>query len=310
MGLNKPTRETREGIRRHRAVGKSATEVMRAENVAVEAYRNIRIFTLLSVITAIQAVGYMIPEGPRWYIGFVLMVIGFVWGMIALYYLLFLRDREGSRDTIQLLTVAAIVVFLTGLVNIYSYKYDTIIILAYRGKNFIPLILTLIWLLWAALYLNKLWASIEKSIRLRSSTNLPSGKIHYSDDMRGATLLVSRTHMLSGRPDMIVERDGELIPVEVKTGRVPRGPFFSHILQIAVYCLILEDTRRRPPYGIIRYGEKEFRIDYTDELKALVLEKIALMRDQMRTGIVHRNHHRPGKCRNCSRRDHCPERLV
>ncbi|MCI0497222.1 MAG: PD-(D/E)XK nuclease family protein [Thermoplasmata archaeon] len=310
-GHNVPTRETREGVRRHAAVGRSARAVMRAETAAMESRRYIRIFTLLSVITAIQAFGYMIPVTTRWITGFVLMVIGIVWGMLAAYIFMFDRQAEKALDTVQLLTVAGIVVFLTGFINIVSYRYDRIVILSYEGSNFIPLILTLVWLLWAALYLNKLWTSIETAIALRKESRLPKGMIRYSDDLDGAMLHVSRTHGVSGRPDMIVERDGMMVPVEVKTGRVPQGPFFSHILQIAAYCLILEDTGERPPYGLIRYGDgAEFTVEYTEELKALVLEKVALMREHIATEVVHRNHHRPGKCRHCSRREGCPERLA
>jgi CRISPR-associated exonuclease Cas4 len=60
----------------------------------------------------------------------------------------------------------------------------------------------------------------------------------------------------------------------------------------------------------LRYREKEFKIDFDDELRDLVLEKIEVMREQIDTGVVHRNHHRPGKCHNCSRREHCPEKLA
>ena len=309
-GHNRPTKETREGIRRHAAVGRSATAVMQAETAAMESRRYIRIFTLLSIITAIQAVGYMIPERTRWITGFVLMVIGLVWGMLAIYHFLFELGSEGAWDTIQLLTVAWIVVFLTGFINIVSYRYDRIIILSYEGRNFIPLILTLVWLLWAALYLNKLWTSIETAVHLRREIKLPGGRITYSDDLKGARLYVSRTHGISGRPDMIVEVDGKAIPVEVKTGRVPKGPFFSHILQIGVYCIILEDQGETPPHGLIRYGDAEFKVEYTDDLRRLVLAKVASMRELMEGGVVHRNHHRPGKCRHCSRRAGCPERLA
>ena len=58
-------------------------------------------------------------------------------------------------------------------------------------------------------------------------------------------LLRSETYRLTGRPDYIVEINGELVPVEVKSGRMPRGPLFSHILQTAAYCLLLEEEEGR-----------------------------------------------------------------
>ena len=42
---------------------------------------------------------------------------------------------------------------------------------------------------------------------------------------------------LTGKPDYLVERDGILIPVEVKSGRTPEAPYDSHIFQLAAYCL-------------------------------------------------------------------------
>src|SRR5207253_1999892 len=54
-------------------------------------------------------------------------------------------------------------------------------------------------------------------------------------------LFVSKKHGLSGRPDAVVMDGEHHIPVELKTGRVPRGPLFSHILQVVAYCVLLED---------------------------------------------------------------------
>jgi len=65
-----------------------------------------------------------------------------------------------------------------------------------------------------------------------------------------------------------------------------------------------------PPHGILRYGTVEHEIEYNEELKHLVLEKIEDMRGLEKSGEAHRNHNRPGKCRSCSRRNDCPEKLV
>jgi len=124
-------------------------------------------------------------------------------------------------------------------------------------------------------------------------------------------LLKSNRFGLSGRPDIILEMENELVPVEVKTGRQPKGPLFSHILQVAAYCLLLSEERGiRVSHGILRYKGVDHEIEYTEELEALLLSKLREMRRALETGEVHRNHHREGKCQNCSRRDICPERLV
>jgi CRISPR-associated exonuclease Cas4 len=101
------------------------------------------------------------------------------------------------------------------------------------------------------------------------------------------------------------------IPVEVKTGRTPRGPLFSHILQIAAYCLLMEEEYGKPPpHGVIRYDDASHDIEYNEDLKRLVLGKLGEMRACLVKGEAHRNHNRPGKCVHCSRRSVCPERLA
>ncbi len=123
--------------------------------------------------------------------------------------------------------------------------------------------------------------------------------------------LRSDTLGLSGKPDLILRRRDELIPVEIKTGRVPRGPLFSHILQLGAYCVILSDIEeQRVEKGYIRYGQKDFEIDFDANLEELVLLKAEEMRRLMKDGGAHRNHNREAKCRNCSRRQLCPETLV
>ncbi|MCZ7546238.1 MAG: PD-(D/E)XK nuclease family protein [Anaerolineae bacterium] len=103
----------------------------------------------------------------------------------------------------------------------------------------------------------------------RRASGLPEGQVVYRDTGVGKQEqpLFSRRHRLSGRPDYLLHREGRLIPVEVKSGRGPEKPYKSHILQLAAYCLLVEDVYgRRPPYGIIRYADCVFEVDYTKQL--------------------------------------------
>jgi len=181
-------------------------------------------------------------------------------------------------------------------------------------------IIALMWLIGASflLFINlttqREMGELKEAYKIEKDT-----KVEYTDtESTGgekAKLFKSKKHGVSGRPDIILEKDDEHIPVEIKTGRVPKGPYFSHIIQIAAYGLVLEEEYgKRPSYGLIKYGpkgdEKEFKIDLDDDLMKLLKEKLDLMREGIKTGDVHRNHRRDGKCRSCSRRRDCPETLV
>jgi CRISPR-associated exonuclease Cas4 len=103
----------------------------------------------------------------------------------------------------------------------------------------------------------------------------------------------------------------------VKTGRIPKGPLFSHIAQLGAYCILVEDRFAVPPErGVLKYvepGQKgvEHSIPFDDELRRTVLGFTERMRGTLRgETVAHRNHKRPGKCIGCSRRAVCPEKLA
>lgn len=174
------------------------------------------------------------------------------------------------------------------------------------------MVLALLWLLAASMFLYVSLKSTERALLVRRMSGFDEGEIVEVGLANGSGMLDSKRFGLRGRPDVVLRIDGQLVPVEVKTGRVPRGPLFSHILQLAAYCLILEDVKGSPPpYGILQYGKSiRHEIDYDEELRALLLAKLKEMRAGLRTGDVHRNHIRPGKCASCSRREGCVERLA
>ena len=174
-------------------------------------------------------------------------------------------------------------------------------------------IVALIWLIGASFFLFDVLKHLQVSQRLRNLYSIGKASIEYSDDMEKDTKLLESTKMgIRGRPDYILEEHGEYIPVEVKTGRVPMGPHFSHILQLAAYFVLVEEHYgKRPSHGFIRYGEeKEFRIDFDNKLENILKGKINEMRVCMHEKEAHRNHRRRNKCKYCSRREGCPERLA
>jgi CRISPR-associated exonuclease Cas4 len=180
--------------------------------------------------------------------------------------------------------------------------------------SLIPIAISLVWLLMALVFFR---VSIHYFLLVKSrreKVGVQADAVVYVGE--GTTVdedpaLFSHRLGLVGAPDSIVEREGHFIPIEIKTGRVPKGPLFSHILQLAAYSALVEDKYgKAPPYGLLKYGPQvEYEIEYNDDQRRLLEDKLAEMRRAMKTGDVHRNHHRPGKCANCSRREGCPERL-
>lgn len=149
--------------------------------------------------------------------------------------------------------------------------------------------------------------------RQRRSAGLPAGKIIYADTSKWGKVqkpLYDSRLGLTGRPDYLVEQDGLVIPVEVKSSAAPAAPYDSHIYQLAAYCLLVQATTgKRPPYGILKYRNRTFSVDFTPELEAELLMLLQDIRVMEKRANVPRSHDEPGRCRRCGFRAVCPERL-
>jgi CRISPR-associated exonuclease Cas4 len=177
--------------------------------------------------------------------------------------------------------------------------------------NRVLMLMGLVWLLIAlAFLLRAIWKE-EEAHEFVKSHGLVIGELAYSDLDRPAETLRSQKYELSGRPDYIVRRKGSYIPVELKTGKTPDKPHDSHLMQLGVYCLLVEEKYgKRPTHGVLQYPERAFEVPFTNEFRDQVFETVLRMKLAEVTGTVHRNHMRVGKCRGCSRRDACAERLA
>jgi CRISPR-associated exonuclease Cas4 len=147
----------------------------------------------------------------------------------------------------------------------------------------------------------------------RRRIGLPGGRIIYSDTRTWGAVekpLYDAELSLTGKPDYLVEQNGRLIPVEVKSGRTPEAPYDSHIFQVAVYCLLVHRTYgKRPPCGLIHYPGRDFAVDYTPALESALLEMLDSMRSDKRRHSVGRSHEDPQRCRGCGYRDTCDQKL-
>lgn len=170
------------------------------------------------------------------------------------------------------------------------------------------------WLLLSGLLLAGLglWLFVRSSMARRTA-GLPAGRVTYVDTGawdRCERPLFSREHCLTGRPDYLVRSRQGVVPVEVKSGATPHQPHAGHVLQLAAYCLLVEEQEgRSPPYGILKYSDRAFEIDYTPGLRALLLDTLDDLRQDLRASEVGRSHDEPGRCRGCGYRGRCDRRL-
>jgi CRISPR-associated exonuclease Cas4 len=153
------------------------------------------------------------------------------------------------------------------------------------------------------------------SRRERRASGLPEGRIAYSDTGMWNKLerpLYDPTSGLTGKPDYLVTlEDGKtVVPVEVKSSRAPSVPHDSHVYQLAAYCRLVERTQgQRPPYGLLRYRDKTFTIDYTPALENELELVLSEIQRQEKKGEASRSHQEEARCARCGFRAICDQRL-
>ena len=159
------------------------------------------------------------------------------------------------------------------------------------------------------------WLSLSRARTLHHTSGLPVGRLVYADvdsaDWHvNNSPLYSATHHLTGKPDYLVQTKQGLIPVEVKSARAPAVPYLGHILQVAAYCLLVEEkTGQAPPHGLIKYADGLFEVDFSESLRQELLNTMAEMRRGYGQETVHRNHDQPNRCRACGFFEVCEEAL-
>jgi CRISPR-associated exonuclease Cas4 len=155
------------------------------------------------------------------------------------------------------------------------------------------------------------------AVRLRATVKtkkrihgIPNGLVVYSDLNIPGEPLFSRRLRLSGKPDYILQKGSQCIPVEVKTGR-QHSPQHSHMLQLAAYCQLLEDTTGVfVPEGILVYNTVPYTISFDPKLRFELTNIMRSMRECLQDGAVERNHTEPGRCHACSMKQYCTQRLA
>ena len=298
------TPETEEGEKAHREKADEYHRIRHMEQTAWEWERMVFLFSIIATVLAITGLSLMRAVGGRDG-GWVISLLSIIW-FITVIAMLYLSAQRGEamirvRRT-QVLAIAGLFVMAVAMNLGTLMSADPMVSMILEA-------LALVWLIGASLALYLSLAAAQKADEWKGEEGLSGEMLYVGTD--SSPLYFSERYGLSGRPDFVLEVDGDLIPGELKTGRRPKGPLFSHILQVAAYCLLIaESSGRRPPYGLLRYGREEHEIEFDPELESMLIAKLEEMRGILRSGEVHRNHNRPGKCANCSRRESCPERLV
>jgi CRISPR-associated exonuclease Cas4 len=160
------------------------------------------------------------------------------------------------------------------------------------------------------------WLAMRQATRTRQAAGLPSGRIIYADTggwRPPDAPFFSAAYGLTGKPDYLVETRAGLIPIEVKSSAAPSHPYSSHVLQLAAYCLLVEETGgQAPPYGLIKYADDIFEVDYTPALRRELLALLDAMQrlraQNARQGApngVPRSHDEPRRCAGCAYRPMC-----
>ncbi|HKW43594.1 MAG TPA: CRISPR-associated protein Cas4 [Thermoplasmata archaeon] len=296
--------ELAEGEKKHEAASADLKGIEVHEARAREAEAGVLYFAIAASIVAILGLKFLAASALQ--IG--QTAIALIWLLAAVYFLYRAETlaKVGERLVSERVVVAsamAAVVIATAAVSFPGMQAAAIA----QGFEAIALV----WLIGASFFLYRSIGSLEFARSTRAKYDVQGDLVYIDSTNQQPKRFVSKKYGLSGRPDAVVMDGEHHIPVEIKTGRVPRGPLFSHILQVVAYCILLEEEYgRAPPYGIIRYETTNYEIEYNEDQKRLLLEKLAEMRDAIVKGEAHRNHSRPGKCIHCSRRSGCPERLA
>ncbi len=154
-----------------------------------------------------------------------------------------------------------------------------------------------------------LWRILSRRQRQRTWRNEPFYHGRFKQRLRQP--LVSWEYGISGQPDYVVEHDGQPIPVLARSGLAPgNAPHDSHVAQVLVYCLLFhETTGSAPPYGIVRYGDRTFEVDYSESAVDALLDLLEEIR-AVGEELPPRSHDVGRHCFACRHRRICDESLV
>ena len=275
-GITAKGKEVEQGIEKHEQMHQIIVEKIEAQN---EFTRNIVIwswwFAVVLTLAADTAAFYFVQDGTidselASMIGKFLVLLALVWLILAIVLLILpwrkwlgwnekLLSTSTNTSEIEndlqplntplkigekgwftfgrpeaLILFSAIALSLHGIALTFAQNRSL--------ATFALLVLALIWTLLAT---TRLQAALTANQRIKEKdieAGLEElGDIRYSDG-GDSFLLEDENTGLRGRPDQIIRIGEDLIPVELKTGKIPKKPHKSHQFQILAYLHLIEST--------------------------------------------------------------------
>ena len=344
-GISAKGKEVEQGIEKHEQMHQIIVEKIEAQN---EFTRNIVIwswwFAVVLTLAADTAAFYFVQDGLidselASMIGKFLVLLALVWLILAIV-LLILPWRKWLGWNEKLLSVStntseiendlqplntplklgekgwftfgrpeALILFSAIALSLHG-----IALTFAQNRSLATFALLVLALIWTLLATTRLQAALTANQRIKEKdieAGLEElGDIRYSDG-GDSFLLEDENTGLRGRPDQITRIGEDLIPVELKTGKIPKKPHKSHQFQILAYLHLIESmTGDPPPFGFLRYGtESVYSIEWNQKEREKLFDVIKEIQQVSVKGGAKRDHNRPGKCESCSRREDCPDRL-
>ena len=151
---------------------------------------------------------------------------------------------------------------------------------------------------------------------LRGRVGLPAGAVVFSDtgyERVPGVSLVSHKLRLVGKPDFLIRGKEGLIPVEEKSSLAPiGGPYWSQLVQLGAYLILVEENYGRVPFGVLKYKDRSVRVEFTEELRRRVLGLLSDLKraEGMVVDGVLRSHNSASKCRQCGFSDVCVRKVA
>src|SRR5207249_3343964 len=137
-------------------------------------------------------------------------------------YFLFRADRLATpqdkliSERVILATAMSAAVIATAAVSLQGVQNDAL------AQGFEAL--ALLWLVGASVFLYRSIGALQIATSTRAAYDLEGDLVYIDSAAEKPKLVVSKVHGLSGRPDAAVMDGEHHIPVELRTGRVPRLP--------------------------------------------------------------------------------------